>query len=501
MSSVRLRARDEKLGQSGKTTKGEMHMIAKTNTQLIIKPKQLKLEDLNQLSTLVEVQNGFIILKRSPRGWRFKEAVKIRLEKVLATGERGLVDYIFSAFTSERPKLLPFVFENQSLIRLAKHFLRHCSGSPHSLYGYTNTIHAYSTWLDYSPDLIIQDVKPAGNIPDPLRAQSHIGFLEDYVSALQDEGLTPGRVHCCAKNIKTFYRVNGVKLELSEPLSRRVTYKDRAPTPEQLTRMLDLADLREKVIVSLLALGAFREETLTNLVYRHAREDLEANRLPIHVHVEAEITKGKYGDYDTFLGAEAAEYLKLYLEQRRHGRPDGRAPPETLSDDSPLIIDQTSHTPRAIGPKQIRKIVHQLYAKAGLLKQPRGRMYELRVHSLRKYFKTQLLALGVQSDYVDYMMGHTISVYHDIQTMGVEFLRSVYASAGLSIKPKTKVSKIDALKEIIRAWGMNPEQILTREAMTQPARTYVNAENHGNQELEILGKALRDLIRQEAVKA
>jgi len=219
------------------------------------------------------------------------------------------------------------------------------------------------------------------------------------------------------------------------------------------------------------------------------------------VHVEAEITKGKYGDYDTFLGAEAAEYLKLYLEQRRRGSPDGRDPPETLSDDSPLIRDQTSHTIRAIGPKQIRKLVHQLYAKAGLLKQPRGRMYELRVHSLRKYFKTQLLALGVQSDYVDYMMGHTISVYHDVQTMGVEFLRNVYASAGLSIKPKTKVSKIDALKEIIRAWGMNPEQLLTREAMTQPARTYVNAEDHGNQELEILGRALRDLIRQEAAKA
>jgi hypothetical protein len=33
-------------------------------------------------------------------------------------------------------------------------------------------------------------------------------------------------------------------------------------------------------------------------------------------------------------------------------------------------------------------------------------MYELRVHGLRKYSKTQMLALGVQPDYVDYMMGH-----------------------------------------------------------------------------------------------
>ena len=55
-------------------------------------------------------------------------------------------------------------------------------------------------------------------------------------------------------------------------------------------------------------------------------------------------------------------------------------------------------------------------------------MYELRLHSLRKYFKTQLSALGVQSDYMDYMMGYTVSVYNDIQSLCVEKLRNVYAA-------------------------------------------------------------------------
>ncbi|MCW4003053.1 MAG: hypothetical protein NWE95_03970, partial [Candidatus Bathyarchaeota archaeon] len=94
-------------------------------------------------------------------------------------------------------------------------------------------------------------------------------------------------------------------------------------------------------------------------------------------------------------------------------------------------------------------------------------MYDLRVHSLRKYFKTQLLALGVQPDYVDYMMGHTVDTYHDIQSIGIDKLRNIYAASGLSIKQKTNISKIDALKEIIRAWGMNPEQLLTRNALTE----------------------------------
>jgi hypothetical protein len=54
---------------------------------------------------------------------------------------------------------------------------------------------------------------------------------------------------------------------------------------------------------------------------------------------------------------------------------------------------------------------------------------------------------------------------------GVDFLRSAYAASGLAIKPKTRVSKIEALKEIIRAWGLNSEQILTKEALSTSCST------------------------------
>jgi len=472
-------------------------MTITIDAQQIRRRNHLTIDDLQNLPVPIRIEDDNLIIDRSPRGWKLRQPVELSLQKVLAAGQKGLIAYILLSFASERPRLIPFVFDNQSLIKLAKHFLRHCSGSPQSLYSYTGTIHKYSAWLGHSPDHIIQDVKPEGNIPDPLRVQNHVGFLEDYIAGLQDEALSPGRVHCYAKHIRTFYRVNGVKIELSGHLSRRVTYRDRSPTPEELSRILDIADLRQKVIVSMLALGAFREGTLAQLQYHHVQEDFEEGVTPIHVHVEAEITKGKYGDYDTFLGAEASEYLKLYIELRKRGSPDKRNPPETLTAESPLIKDMTSHTPRSIGSKQIRKIVHQLYVKAGLLKQPRGRMYELRVHSLRKYFKTQMLALGVQPDYVDYMMSHTLDTYHDIQMKGIEFLRNIYTASGLSIRPKTKVSKVEALKEIIRAWGLNPEKILTREALTQEAAVILGYENQENNQLKILSKALRDLIRQE----
>jgi len=118
-------------------------------------------------------------------------------------------------------------------------------------------------------------------------------------------------------------------------------------------------------------------------------------------------------------------------------------------------------------------------------------------HSLRKYFKTQLMALGVQPDYIDYMMGHTVDTYHDIQSKGAEFLRNIYAGAALSIRPRTHYTKIDIIKEMVRAWGLQPEKILTSEALAEPHRIYASLEEREKQEIRILSLALRDSLKKE----
>lgn len=473
----------------------KQNAIIRPISQPIIRNRQLTIDELKTIPIPMQIQDSKVIIEYSLRNSKLRNPVILDLDKVLATKEKGLITYILSSFLSERPMLLTLVFDNQTVIKMARHFLRHCSGSLHSCYSYSQTIEKYSIWLGYSPDLIISDTKPIGNIPDSQRVQNHCGYVDEYIAELQDEGLSPGRVHTYAKHVKTFYKVNGVKIELAEPLSRRITCKDRAPKPEELAKLIDISQLREKTIICMLALGALREETLSKLKYRHVQEDLENNRIPIHIHVEAEITKGKYHDYDTFIGQEAAHYLKLYLEQRKKGT--RKIPPETLTPESPLFRNQNTRIVKSIGPKQIRKLVHDLYIKAGLIKEKRGRMFDLRVHSLRKYFKTQMLAIGVQPDYVEYMMGHTEDTYLDIQSLGMDTLRNIYTTASLSIKPKTRVSKIDALKEIIRAWGMNPEQLLTKDALTQAAITNMNPTDMENHQLVLLSNQLKELIRNE----
>jgi DNA repair ATPase RecN len=57
--------------------------------------------------------------------------------------------------------------------------------------------------------------------------------------------------------------------------------------------------------------------------------------------------------------------------------------------------------------------------------------------------------------------------------------------------------KIDALKEIIRAWELNPEEILTREALMKPHMTIIDQNQLENQQLSQLTTALRQQMLKE----
>lgn len=179
------------------------------------------------------------------------------------------------------------------------------------------------------------------------------------------------------------------------------------------------------------------------------------------------------------------------------GSPEQRTPPEEITDESPLIRDSHSARVKPISPGRVHNILHNLYREAGLLTDNNGRRYEIRAHSLRKYFRTQLAALGMNSDYIEYMMGHKISTYHDVQMKGIEFLRSIYAASGLSITSTTQLSKLEMIKTFARGIGLNPEEILTKEAMSEPHRAYASEHEREDREIRTLSLAVKDLIRKE----
>jgi hypothetical protein len=64
-------------------------------------------------------------------------------------------------------------------------------------------------------------------------------------------------------------------------------------------------------------------------------------------------------------------------------------------------------------------------------KRTQANNYELKVHTLRKWFKTTMMQAGISECYPDYFMAQSVDVYTQLQSKGIKDARSVYDSAKL----------------------------------------------------------------------
>ena len=67
----------------------------------------------------------------------------------------------------------------------------------------------------------------------------------------------------------------------------------------------------------------------------------------------------------------------------------------------------------------------------------------------------------------------------------------------LAIRPKTKVNRIEQLKEIIRAWGENPELILSKDILLRGNQTVQTDEQVHSHQLSVLADELKQIIKKE----
>jgi len=420
------------------------------------------------------------------------EELQKLIDEAKTPREKAAKEFIAEAFKGKMPSLIPFAFENESVQNTASYLLKYTkSQSKATLYQYVFGVHRFCQWLGKSPDYIIRAVKSNEKTID-----DYINIIDSFIGDLRAEKLESGTINNHVKGIKALFKANGLTLVLPYRIPKYVRYSDRAPTPEELSRVIDMATVKEKAVVSILALSGLRIGTLSRLTYGHVRKDLEAGIAPVHIHVEEEITKGKYHEYDTFIGLEAVQCLKAYIDLRRKGTV--KIPLETLTDKSPLIRNECRNIVLPVTTASISKLIHDLLLKADIIEKGEAKRYPIRAHSLRKYFRTQLGASStIPTDYIDYMMGHTVSTYNDIKN-NISKLRELYASSGLSIRPKTKLSKLDYLKMVVESMGLNPDEVLSKDALAKPHRTVVDPENR---KIEVLNEALKHAILKELRKA
>jgi integrase len=231
-----------------------------------------------------------------------------------------------------------------------------------------------------------------------------------HLMSLREKGLSSNSISTRLNAIYHFYDMNDIPLNKKKinmfkgEYSRKVV--DRAYTREEIKKILDVSDLRSKVIVLLMSAAGMRIGALPSLRLRNIENIDSVYKITVY--------EGSNSQYQTFCTPECASSIDAYLEYRtRNG--------ENLHDKSFLIRDQFDITDleqirnrsKGISVNGIGVLLDTLLLKSGIRTidhTSRNRKEVARAHGCRKFFTTQLINSKVNSEIREMLLGHKIGL-------------------------------------------------------------------------------------------
>lgn len=310
--------------------------------------------------------------------------------------------------------------------------------------GSTNSLRAYLVWVgvffedrDLNPDEFVKKAE-AGEV-NPTEEYNR------FIIDLKEKGLPNNTIASAGHSVRKFFDVNNVKFGKVHEVKAWVKHSDRAPSREELKKMLSYADLSKKVIVIILASSGVRVSTLIGL--KIGDIELGENNEPSKLTIRAEDSKTRK-PYITFITPEVTALLKEYLDSRKRLG-------EELRKDSPLIRNERfSRQAKSMNVDGLTQNIRRLFRKAGLIEPAKGNArtrYQLHHHTLRKYFDTRLAVAGVQYAFKEYFLGHTGGLDRSYFRPTEDMLKVEYRKAipHLTILSTTVISRAEVRNEVL----------------------------------------------------
>ncbi len=233
-------------------------------------------------------------------------------------------------------------------------------------------------------------------------------FLTDLVSSMEEAGLSGGYIESTLKAIRSWLSFNNVpwehRIKVRGTTATPTLEKERVPTQDELRRILLAASARERCAAVLMAHAGLRPQALgdyrgtdglrlgdlPDLVLKG--KTVTFRTLPARLVVRADLSKSGRC-YFSFIGPEAADYLKAYLEERMR---DG----ERLTEDSDVIAPGWAK----------KRFLTSINVGDAIRKAIRAAGFPWRPYVLRAYFDTQLLLAESKGKmthaYRAFFMGH-----------------------------------------------------------------------------------------------
>jgi len=288
--------------------------------------------------------------------------------------------------SKEVEKLKTFESVQRWTTTLTKH-----AGEKNTVIQYLRGMRTFCEWVKKNPDQLVEermnDLK-SDDIQIRARAEDQI---DRFYAAYKDQ--SQSRAVMIHAIVKSFYKANHLPLTTKTPRMLMVREEEIMPTPEQIRRMGDISDLRDKTLIVWMAEGGFRIGSLIQLQIKDAK-DLYTGKIPCAVKIPSAVSKGKLG-YIGFVCQDAVDLMKQYLERRR-------SQGETINEETYLF--------KGTGDKNLTKtyastLVTNAAVATGLIKNQKG-VKSFRSHCFRKRVQTTLEGSGIPLNWVDYLLGH-----------------------------------------------------------------------------------------------
>jgi len=301
------------------------------------------------------------------------------------------------------------------------------------------------------------------------------------------KGLSSKLAHTYVNAVRSFYDTFGVVVKLKGrsalPKPRVINKRKRLNNMDVKRLLSHCRSPRDRAIILCMFQSGMDVSTLCNLKYGDVAEGLERGAHPLKLN----LYRVKSGiEYYTFLGRDACEALKAYLN-------DLKARGIRLTYNDPLFLKEGRKALRmeSIKPNLVQKLMRELAVKAGFVNENmNGRAINpISPHALRESFSSIMTSKGVPKTVTDFWLGHEIgemarayqeAQYEDVKRMYLE--REPYISVTVGSNEITELKKHleeqrsqlqrqkDELQAIVN--GLTRENLELKERLTELSKRF-----------------------------
>jgi len=325
--------------------------------------------------------------------------------------------------------------------------------------------------------------EPAESIIDKVkRGELDVYDVFDrFAAGLDKASLSSHTISGYVNRVKQYFAYNDVVLDRSVfrvkvGLPRVEGTDDRAPTVEEIRRILSWGKLRTKALILVLVSSGMRLGEAIRLKVR----DIDFSSRPVKVTLSPKVASKTGEGRVAYISDEAAEYLRQYLGPR-------------INDGEAWVFPSEADEKRHMSEDRAWRTIIECIEKAGLGKSKEATVHgrrKIHPHSFRKFFFSRVVGI-VGETAAHAMMGHGsyMKTYYKRteEERARDYLRCMPYLTIFSESPDMskwkEEAKIEAIKAFAKSLGI--ENIEVRIAKLKQEKPGISDE-------EALGHAIRE---------